>query len=79
MAAPQPQQINVADLDIQQLADVRRQLEEVNFPLFSRVDSADSDILVCTYPGTESPYQFLCPTQTGSVEIQVMSRECCRG
>ncbi|KAH7925743.1 Prefoldin alpha subunit [Leucogyrophana mollusca] len=28
MASPQPQQINVADLDIQQLADVRRQLEE---------------------------------------------------
>ncbi|KAH7912116.1 Prefoldin subunit-domain-containing protein [Hygrophoropsis aurantiaca] len=28
MASPQPQQINIADLDIQQLADVRRQLEE---------------------------------------------------
>jgi prefoldin alpha subunit len=25
----QPQQINVADLDLQQLSDVRRQLEEV--------------------------------------------------
>ncbi|OCH89507.1 Prefoldin-domain-containing protein [Obba rivulosa] len=28
MASPQPQQINVADLDLPQLADVRRQLEE---------------------------------------------------
>ncbi|KAN0078332.1 Prefoldin subunit domain containing protein [Tylopilus felleus] len=28
MASSQPQQINVSDLDIQQLADVRRQLEE---------------------------------------------------
>lgn len=46
MASPQPQPINVADLDIQQLADVRRQLEEVNFPFSSLVDSADSDIHV---------------------------------
>ncbi|KAF8556665.1 Prefoldin alpha subunit [Imleria badia] len=28
MTSSQPQQINIADLDIQQLADVRRQLEE---------------------------------------------------
>ena len=75
MASSQPQQINVADLDIQQLSDVRRQLEEVNFPLFSLVGSADSEIHVCTHPGTKSPFQFLCPTQTGSVEIQVLSRE----
>jgi prefoldin alpha subunit len=38
MASSQPQQINIADLDIQQLSDVRRQLEEVNFPLVSLVD-----------------------------------------
>ena len=44
MASSQPQQINVADLDIQQLADVRRQLEEVNLPLFSLVGTADSEI-----------------------------------
>ena len=29
MSSPPPQQINVADLDVPQLADVRRQLEEV--------------------------------------------------
>ncbi|KAH0835695.1 Prefoldin subunit-domain-containing protein [Lanmaoa asiatica] len=48
MASPQPQQINVADLDTQQLADVRRQLEEVNLPPFSLVHSADSEIHTCT-------------------------------
>lgn len=37
MTSAQPQQINIADLDLQQLADVRRQLEEVNIPLFVRV------------------------------------------
>lgn len=31
----QPQQINVTDLDLPQLADVRRQLEEVRFFLSS--------------------------------------------
>lgn len=78
MASSQPQQINVADLDIQQLADVRRQLEEVNFPPFSLVHCADSDIYTFTYPGIESPDQFVCPTQAGSVEIQVVPGECWR-
>ena len=30
-SSPQPQQINVTDLDVPQLADVRKQLEEVRF------------------------------------------------
>ena len=32
MATAQPQQINITDLDIQQLAEVRRQLEEASPP-----------------------------------------------
>lgn len=41
MASAQPQQINVADLDLQQLADVRRQLEEVDYLVFSFAYSID--------------------------------------
>lgn len=46
MASSQSQQINVADLDIQQLSDVRRQLEEVNLPLCFR--SILTSTLSCT-------------------------------
>lgn len=38
-SSAQPQQINVTDLDLSQLADVRRQLEEVlRFPLCTASD-----------------------------------------
>ena len=69
MASSQPQQINVSDLDIQQLADVRRQLEEVTSFL-----SGAAPILNVT-SGTKSLDQFLCSTQAGSVKIQVLPRE----
>ena len=36
MASSQPQQINVADLDLSQLADVKRQLEEVDIVILLR-------------------------------------------
>jgi hypothetical protein len=38
-ATAAPQQINVADLDLPQLAEVKRQLEEVRALLISRVQA----------------------------------------
>ncbi|KAG9312676.1 Prefoldin-domain-containing protein [Chiua virens] len=76
MASSQPQQINVADLDIQQLSDVRRQLEEVDFFLPSSLDRISKRVF--TQPGIKSLDQFLRPTQAGAIKIQVLPRKRCR-
>lgn len=72
-SSSQPQQINVSDLDIQQLADVRKQLEEVYCRLHLPTD------LLNAFAGAKSPDQFLRPAQAGPVKIQVLSREYWRG
>lgn len=59
--AAQTQSINIADLEVPQLAEVRRQLEEVLSPLQRPVSHPG-------YPlngiplGTQPPIKFICPT-----------------
>ena len=72
MATNTQQQISVTDLDVPQLADVRRQLDEVcprpprRSPLSQLIGTA----------GVDAPLQLVHPAETGSGEIQVMHRQC---
>ena len=73
-ATPSPQQINVADLELPQLAEVKRQLEEVcsfgsqgsGHPTDQNFDSL----------GAFTPDQLFCPTQAGTGKVPIMRREC---
>jgi hypothetical protein len=68
--AASPQQINVADLELPQLAEVKRQLEEVSslLDLFS--------ISPLTPPlGALTPHQLFCPTQAGPGQVPIVHRE----
>lgn len=71
MAANAQQQISVTDLDVAQLADVRRQLDEVR--LRSPHGSSLSQLIGT--PGVDAPHQLVHPTETGSGKIQVMYRQ----
>ena len=65
-----PQQVNISDLDLSSLAEVKRQLEEVLLP----PKDLRRRILQCegTFPLDELP----CATQASAVEVQVVHREC---
>jgi len=65
----QPQQINVADLNLQQLSDVRRQLEEVACTV--RYILCISDCLA----GAEPPHQLVRSAEASTSKVQVMHRE----
>lgn len=72
-ATPAPQQINVADLELPQLAEVKRQLEEVcslRSPRSGLHTDPNFDSL-----GAFTPDQLFCPTQAGTGKIQIMHRE----
>ena len=72
-ATPAPQQINVADLELPQLAEVKRQLEEVG-SLRSPRSGHHTDPNFDS-PGAFTPDQLFCPTQAGTGKIQIMHRE----
>ena len=74
MAANAQQQISVTDLDIPQLADVRRQLDEVCSRLTCRPLSPQ---LIGT-AGVDTPHQLVHSVETGSGEVQVVYRQCSR-
>ena len=68
MAQATPQQINVGDLDISQLADVRRQLEEVSC---ANMRAVVMD-LICApaIPGIEPSHELVRSAQGGGGEVQ---------
>jgi hypothetical protein len=72
MASSQPQQVNVADLELPQLADVKRQLDEVRIlaatPLRQRLNAF-------LRTGTHPPYQLVRAAQAGPGKVQSMRRE----
>lgn len=74
MATSTQQHINVTDLDVQQLADVRRQLDEVRTCL-SR--GSLSSQLIGTV-GVDASHQLVHSTEAGSGKVQVMHRQCGR-
>ncbi len=59
------QQVNVADLDLSQLGDVRKQLEEVRKAI-PKVQGCSNIELV----GARPPYQLICPAEASASEIQ---------
>lgn len=67
MASPQQQQINISDLDLPQLADVKRQLEEVGIEpcLFLKLTTKTR----LRSAGTQPFNKFLHATETGSSEV----------
>ena len=65
-----PQQINVADLQLPQLAEVKRQLEEVK-PLCSLFKALTEFLRL----GTLAPDQLLRSTEASAVEIPVVHRK----
>ena len=73
--ASQSQQIAVTDLDLPQLSDVKRQLEEVNGNLFYlRIHSADHSMI-----GIDPPHKLIYSAQAGAGKVQVMHWECTWG
>ena len=71
-AATAPQQINVADLELPQLGEVKKQLEEACFLV--------SVILVATlrrpdYTGTLTPNQLIRTTETSAGQVPLVHRE----
>lgn len=79
----QAQQINVSDLDISQLADVRRQLEEVRgagpgaavHHLHIHHVSCARSRRAYSPAGTQPPYELVHATQAGAVQVQGVHRE----
>ena len=78
MASPQQQgqTINVGDLDLAQLADVRRQLEEVRFyrlcihtTQMSNAKLASLLVSLGTYP----PYELVHAAEAGASKVQILS------
>ena len=69
--AANPQQISVTDLDVPQLAEVRRQLDEVRL---CRPGRSSSSQLMET-AGADAPHQLIHPTETGSGKVQVLYRQ----
>ena len=66
-SSSQPQAINLADLDVAQLSDVKRQLEEVCICFISAM-LWDPDEY--SRPGIESPHKLICATQASSSKVQ---------
>jgi hypothetical protein len=78
----QGQTINVADLDLAQLADVRRQLEEVHCSFYTRMYvRAEVEELICFFIwrerllGTQPPHELVHSAQAGTGKIPVVRRE----
>ena len=78
MSSPPTQQINVADLDVPQLADVRRQLEEVRLPtLQSRVAYEHGCSLdpVHATAGAHPSSELVHAAATGAGQVPLVHRE----
>lgn len=72
----QPQQIAVTDLDLPQLSDVKRQLEEVGEQLDAAIFCVDHSTIFIT--GIDAPHKFVHSTEAGPSKVQVLYRECAR-
>ena len=70
----QPQQINITDLELPQLAEVKKQLEEVRSLFLGPVTLLTAND--CIGEGTEPPHQLLHTVETSSGEIQLVYRKC---
>ena len=68
MATSTQQPISVTDLDVQQLADVRRQLDEVR----SHPPLRSPSLQLIGIAGVDASHQFVHSTETGSGKVQVM-------
>jgi hypothetical protein len=80
MAAAAPQQINVADLELPQLAEVKRQLEEVCASFSPQtLTSIALNTHFSVLLGALAPDQFFRPTQAGPGKVPVLHRERKRG
>lgn len=66
----QPQTISVADLDISQLAEVRKQLEEVRRKRYQIEESLTNYRL-----GIKSPHQLFCSAQASAGQVQDLYTE----
>lgn len=67
----QPQSINVADLDVSQLSDVRKQLEEVS--LYTSLELL-TDPLFLALAGNKPPYKFVRATEASTSEVKSLYR-----
>ena len=74
MSANTPQTINVSDLDLPQLADVRRQLEEVRKCQIPDLNK----MFTPKRTGTQPPNQLFHPIKGCSGKVHGMFGECCR-
>ena len=67
----QPTTVNVADLDIAQLADVKRQLDQASVIQMSRsfiwIDGTMTDRRLHT--GARASYEFICSTKAGPSQV----------
>lgn len=70
MATSTQQPISVTDLDVQQLADVRRQLDEVR----GRPPLGSPSLQLIGTTGIDASHQLVHSTETGSGKVQVMHR-----
>jgi hypothetical protein len=59
--------VNVADLDIAQLADVKRQLDQAS-PI--RLRPLVQDLTDKSFAGTRASYEFICSAETGPSQVQ---------
>jgi hypothetical protein len=71
MSEPAPTQVNVSDLELPQLVEVKKQLEEVCnwFP-------APTLYLIPASSGTLTPDQFFCPTEASAGKVPLVHRKC---
>lgn len=58
----QPQTISINDLDISQLADIKKQLEEVSFSFINLLRQPPTDLVA----GTQSPHIFIRATKASA-------------
>jgi Prefoldin subunit len=73
------QQVNVSDLELPQLVEVKRQLEEVRsgFPCSSSSPEISSiSIQFSASPGTLTSDQFFRPTEASAGQVPVVHRKC---
>ena len=72
-SSTQSQQIAVTDLDLPQLSDVRRQLEEVRVLPASCLNCAHHHRVLV---GTKPPHKLVYTAEAGAGEVQGLRREC---
>ena len=73
MATPQPQQVNLADLNLAQLGEVRKQLDEVR--IVSSTRSYMGTKPLHTRAGAATSHQLVRSTQASPGKVQVMHRK----